>query len=91
MRLFLFIAFLFCVKAEALLPPVWQGVAEVKAILNDPQLSQHLDSGEVLESITKTDTGWEILTNRSRLRIDVIPQPQKMPGPEQFTLKYFKY
>ena len=73
---------------QALLPPVWQGIAEVKAIINDPRLRDYLNSGEVLEGITRKDTGWVIHTNQSQVKVEVVPLPQSMPGPEKFDLRF---
>ena len=88
MKKLVLLAILFTAPLSAVLPPVWQGVAEVKAILNDPDLSQHLDSAEILESIAKTDQGWLISTNRSHLLVKVIYERQSMPGAQKFKLKY---
>lgn len=88
MRYILAALFLVSATAEALLPPVWQGVAEVKAILNSKELNQYLDSGDILEGITKHEDGWLISTNRSQVFVKVAPEPQNMPGPEKFHLEF---
>lgn len=75
---------------SAALPPLYQGLAELKAILNDPQLSKELQSGEVIESLEKTETGYEIHTNKSQLQVEVHYKPQKQPGPVQFDLEFHK-
>lgn len=86
---YLLIAFIFFSRtAEALLPPVWQGVAEVKAILNSTELNQYLDSGDILESISKHEEGWIIQTNRSFIYVKVKQEPQSSPGPEKFHLEF---
>jgi hypothetical protein len=72
------------------LPPIWQGVAEIKAILNDPQLATVLDSGEILESIERSGQGWMITTSQSEVRVEVIAQKMTMPGPELFRLNFVK-
>lgn len=72
----------------AALPPVWQGVAEIKAIVEDPKLSEFLNSGDILESITKSREGWVIKTSHSSVFVQVIPLPQEMPGPMKFELQY---
>lgn len=73
---------------EALLPPLYEGIREIKAILEDPELSQELTSGEVIEAIEKNDKGYEIQTNRSRLQVDVHALPVDHPGPAQFELEF---
>lgn len=88
MRLILPILFLSFASAEAILPPVWQGVAEVRAILDSSELNQHLNSGDILESIIKNDDGWTIQTNRNSIHVKVVPEPQNMPGKEKFHIEF---
>lgn len=76
--------------AEGALPPAWQNVAEIKAILNNPELSHVLDSADLIESISKTEEGWKIITNHGEIAVKINPIPQAMPGPEQFTLEFSK-
>ena len=76
--------------AQALLPPLWEGVAELKAVLSDEQLRNYLDSAEIIESITKTSSGYLIITNRSELEANVEFRPQGMPGPAKFDIKFVK-
>ena len=79
-----------CTQLSALLPPVWQNVAELKAILQDQQLNQFLDSAELIQKIEKTETGWAIVTNRSTTYADITPEKQAMPGPEKFSIHFRK-
>ncbi len=72
----------------ALLPPVWQDVAELKEILSDKRLNQYLDSAELIQSIERIDGGWKITTNRASLIAKIRPEPQSMPGPEKFSITF---
>lgn len=72
----------------AVLPPAWQGIKELQTILQDKTLSHHLDSGDYIEGINRTEKGWAITTNHSLVEIEVKPLPQDMPGPEKFELKF---
>jgi hypothetical protein len=90
LRYLLIMGAIYTTQVEALLPPAWQDVAEVKAILNAPDLSNYLESGDAVESIAKTDAGWEITTNHSKVKVEIVRKPQNMPGPEKFTLKFYK-
>lgn len=74
----------------AVLPPVWQNVAELKAILTDPALNQELDSAELIQSINRIENGWEIRTNKQTVIAEITPQPQSMPGPERFKVTFKK-
>ena len=70
------------------LPPLYQGLAELKAVLNNNQLSQQLQSGEVITSIKKTDIGYQITTNQHTLDANVVYKEQAQPGPAQFDIKF---
>ncbi len=74
----------------ALLPPVWQDVAELKAILNDSKLNQFLESGESLQGIEKQPTGWILRTNKSVVFATIHPEKQSMPGAEKFSIEFTK-
>lgn len=84
-----FLLFFPCI-ASAALPPAWQGVAELKAILNAPELPEYLESGDVIQGVLREENGWRIETNHRSITIEVIPKDQKMPGPKSFELKFKK-
>lgn len=77
-------------KALALLPPLWEGVREVKSILDDPELGQWLQSGEVLLEIKKVDEGWQLTTNKGAVLVRVVTEPAKRPGPSTYKLDFEK-
>ena len=72
------------------LPPAWEGVREIKAILDAPDLNQHLDSSEVINGIYREDEGWVIQTSRSEIHVKVESLPQSIPGPVKFHLTFKK-
>lgn len=72
----------------SILPPAWQDVAELKAILEDRHIDEYLQSGDVILQIAKSDHGWTIVTNHSKFYADVVPLPQKMIGPEKFEIRF---
>lgn len=74
--------------ASAVLPPLWQGVAELKSMLNDKRFGETLQSGEVIQEIKKTDNGWRITTNKSEVDVHVVYQHASKPGPAQFVLEF---
>lgn len=82
------VAALSCGSLSAILPPLYQGKAEIEAILKDPEFSKALQSGEVIESIIRTQAGYEIETNHSLLQIDVEHVPPKQPGPVGIRLHF---
>lgn len=75
-------------QAEALLPPLYQGAIELKAILGDEQLGQKVGAGEVITKIEKTDQGYEITTNKHTLPVYVDYEPAKMPGPAHYKIRF---
>lgn len=75
-------------SANAALPPLWQGVNEVKAILEDQQLSNALPSGDVLIKIVKKPDGYLLITNKRKVLVKIIPQESAMPGPTKFKLEF---
>lgn len=73
---------------EALLPPAWQSVAELQAILQNEQLKNYLQSGDLIEKIQRTNNGWIISTNHSEIMAIVTPESQSIPGPQKFTINF---
>lgn len=82
------IAVLTCSSLSAILPPLYQGKAEIEAILKDPEFSKSLQAGEVIESIIRTEEGYEITTNHSLLQVEVEQVAPKHPGPVGIRLHF---
>lgn len=72
----------------AILPPLWQNVSEIKAILDNKELGNKLQSGEIIEEIKKNDNGWIIITNHNELAIKIVYHKPAQPGPALFTLEF---
>ncbi len=81
-------SFLIILRAEAALPPLYQTSSEIKAIMEDIQLGQKLQSGESIEKIEKNDQGYLITTNKSQLQVKVTYQPAQQPGPVSYQLHF---
>jgi hypothetical protein len=82
------ICFLFQTVLFSALPPLFQNIAEIKAILIDKRLGQLLESGESIEEIKKVDDGYLIITNQHKLLAKVIYKPISRPGPAQFDIDF---
>lgn len=80
-------AMLTCGSLAAALPPLYQGVAELNALIHDSRMKE-IPDGDAIESITKTKDGWEVTTNHSLLQVDIENVPQQRPGPTHFRLKF---
>jgi hypothetical protein len=74
-------------SAFALLPPLYESIAQLQTLL-DQKLP--LESAEVIESITKTDEGYLIKTNYSSLNAVITPLPQSKPGPAKYEIRFEK-
>lgn len=85
---FTFVLVCLAQNAFALLPPLAQSIAELKAILHHEQLQHDLGMSNRIESITKTDHNYAIDTSSSQLIVDIVYKPMKHPGPAQFELKF---
>lgn len=72
----------------ASLPPLWQDVRELKAILDAKEFGDYLHSGEAIQDIKKTDNGWAIHTNQHIVNIQVNYQTKAQPGPARFILEF---
>jgi hypothetical protein len=75
-------------SAFALLAPLSESIIEIRAILNSPELTQYLRSSDVIMNIEKTDSGYRIVTQQTKLTVELAYVPSKVPGPQQFNLKF---
>ncbi len=81
-------ACLFVMHAEALLPPLYQGSGEIKAIMEDSQLAQKLSSGDVIMKIEKNEEGYAITTNKHHLQAYVDYELAQHPGPAHYKIRF---
>lgn len=75
-------------QTEALLPPLYKGSAELKAILSDEELGRQLGSGDVITKIERTTSGYEITTNKHHLQVYVDHEPAQRPGPALYKIRF---
>jgi hypothetical protein len=73
---------------SAALPPLYQGMKEIKAIFDDPDLLKYLTSADVIQDISKTEKGYLIKTNKQQLSVKVIYEASNVPGPVKFHLTF---
>jgi hypothetical protein len=83
-------ASLYLSPVSALLPPLYHTLNEFKALIEDPQLPGKLDSSHVIESIVRSDKGFEVTTNKAVLQVDVVTEPPQKGwvGPARFHLVF---
>lgn len=70
------------------LPPLAQSAREIQALLADTQLQTSLGSGEGIEQIMRTPTGYAVITRHYTLRVDVEYLPAARPGPAPFQFHF---
>lgn len=75
-------------SVSAALPPLAESIAEIKAILNDPELIDSLGVADSIESIQRNDAGYLVVTRNKTLQIDLVFLPAMRPGPAKFDLKF---
>ncbi|KAF3363324.1 hypothetical protein PHSC3_000078 [Chlamydiales bacterium STE3] len=83
-------ALLFTANGDALLPPLWESVAQIKTVLDSTELKNYLESGERIESLSRSDEGFIIITNASTIRAIISPEPQHYPGPAKYHVHFEK-
>ena len=90
MRLFTtMLILLFSSEAFALLPPLYQNINEITAILNNKEVTDQLESGRSILKIIKTKSGYKIVANECTLEVKVVYHGTKnsMPGPAEFQIQ----
>lgn len=80
----------FVQPAFAALAPLNEGVVEIKAILSNEKLYDAIGSGETIQKIQKTESGYVVITREHELVIDVKYLPVSHPGPQKFELHFNK-
>lgn len=84
----LIFALIFTTQIQAALPPLYQSLNEYKALLGNPALAEKLTSADLIESIELKEGGFLIKTNKHTLKVDLVYDPQGMPGPQKFHLVF---
>ena len=77
------------VKQEAALPPFYQSVNEIKAILSHEELTSLELSGELLLGIQRTEKGYLIETTDHWVAVDVVYVPTSRIGPVDFEIHFY--
>lgn len=75
-------------SAQAALPPLYESLAELKSVINNPQLTKKLVSGELITKIEKNDQGFLISTNKHTLQAYIDYLPATRPGPAHYKVRF---
>lgn len=74
----------------AVLPPLAQSEREIKAIMSSQEGYDLLGGQDPIMQIVRTETGYEVITSRKKMKVDVIYEKNnKMVGPGEFKLKFY--
>lgn len=71
-----------------ILSPLSQSAVEIKAVLEDKQLSDMFGESEQIEAIRKTPHGYVVIGLKHRVRVIVEYKRQDMPGAKPFNLLF---
>lgn len=86
-KFFIFAGFSFGIitsNLESALPPLYESIAEYKALLVLPELPSHLGTSEIIQDIQRNANGFVITTTNKTLNIDLVYDPVDHPGPAKF-------
>lgn len=86
LRIIIFI--LTCLPLNAVLPPLYQDIKEIQAILDKATKDEIFHSGVVIQEITRSPPGYIIITNEFVLPITINYEKPSMPGPASFTVHF---
>lgn len=77
-------------SAFAALPPLAQSTRELQTLLSDPRVYQSLGSAEIIQNITRTETGYLIVTQHYALPVDIKygEGDRKIIGPQEFEFEF---
>jgi len=86
---FFFITLLFAPQVFALLPPFYQSIKEITAILNNSDVIKKLNTPYPISNITKTENGYQITVQECTLNVIVeyIPPKAGWVGPAEFKIQ----
>jgi hypothetical protein len=73
---------------QAALPPLYASKAEFKALIEDSRLTEKLQSGEAIVSISRAGKSFTVVTTRNKMFVDVVPHITQRVGPAEFHLEF---
>lgn len=73
---------------QAALPPFYQSVKELDAILHDPGFNGQFTSADYIETIEHVADGWRLTTNKRTVLAKIVHKKSQMPGPLQFDIEW---
>lgn len=73
---------------EGALPPIHQSIKEYKALIESPELSQQLGTGEGITEIQRVENGFVVKSFHKTLNVEVVYDQQDRPGAVKFHLVF---
>ncbi len=81
-------AVLFLSTSFAVLPPLYQGLREIDAIISDDQIRDYFSSGETILEISKNENGYALISNKQKVQVDIEYLHTEVMGPSKFKLHF---
>lgn len=72
----------------AALPPLYQSLREIDAVISDERMAEYFTSADYIEVIKRNEEGFLITSNKRMVQVDVEYIPAKMVGPSKFQLHF---
>lgn len=89
MKKLIFTLLLFFTTAGfSLLSPYHQTVKELTTILNSEELHKKLGSSQSIKAFFKSQSGWDLATQKYQIHVEVEYLPTKKIGPLEFKLHF---
>jgi hypothetical protein len=79
---------LFTAAAGAALPPYWQRVVEIQAILDDGDVGRKLDKAPIDRIERTAEDLYQVQAGPCTLDIRIIGESRSDPGPREFHLQF---
>lgn len=75
----------------AALPPLAQGIREMESILSSEELHRLLSSAEIIQTITRFDGGYLVVTDKRfiEVRVEYLESEDGLAGPVRYHLEFF--
>ena len=76
------------ISSFAALSPLAQSIKEINTIITSPKLRQYLNESEKIRDIRRLENSYIIVTNHSRMVVNISYLPTKKVGPQEFEIEF---
>ena len=86
---FIFACMIPAMGVFGLLPPLAQSTREIQAILSDSRTYEYLGGGQIIQNVTKTRSGYVVMTQDYLMRVDIGYLQSQTIGPAVFECHFY--